>query len=51
GFEVILCSFCISKGLECKIMEDIKRYSCCVRWNRSCDDSSIPVNAYRFAFF
>ncbi|KAF3768191.1 hypothetical protein M406DRAFT_250576, partial [Cryphonectria parasitica EP155] len=44
-FEVMPYSFCISKGLECKMIEGIKRCSCCVRWGRSCDGSSVPVNA------
>ncbi|KAF3768497.1 hypothetical protein M406DRAFT_250567, partial [Cryphonectria parasitica EP155] len=51
GFEIMPCSFCISKGLECKMMEGTKRYSCCVRWDCSCNGSGIPVNACRFALF
>ncbi|KAF3765390.1 hypothetical protein M406DRAFT_257781, partial [Cryphonectria parasitica EP155] len=50
-FEVILYSFCILKGLEYKMMEDTKQYSCCVHRGRSCDGSGIPVNACGFAPF
>ncbi|KAF3764041.1 hypothetical protein M406DRAFT_261209 [Cryphonectria parasitica EP155] len=51
SFEVMLCSFCISKGLECKMMEGTKRYSCCIRRDRSCDNSDVPVNACEFHSF
>ncbi|KAF3771424.1 hypothetical protein M406DRAFT_248583, partial [Cryphonectria parasitica EP155] len=44
-FEIILYSFYISKELEYKMIEDIKRYSCYIRWNCFCNGSGISVNA------
>ncbi|KAF3763509.1 hypothetical protein M406DRAFT_262808 [Cryphonectria parasitica EP155] len=43
SFEVMPCSFCISKRLECKMIKDIKRCSCCIRWDRFCNSSGIPL--------
>ncbi|KAF3768107.1 hypothetical protein M406DRAFT_252424, partial [Cryphonectria parasitica EP155] len=44
-FKVMPCSFCVSKGLECKMMKSTKQYFCYIRWSCSCNDSDIPVNA------
>ncbi|KAF3769217.1 hypothetical protein M406DRAFT_224058, partial [Cryphonectria parasitica EP155] len=45
NFEIMLCSFYILKRLECKIIEDTKRYFCYICWGCSCNGFSIPVNA------
>ena len=50
GYEVILYSFCYSKGIKCKIIEYLLRYSKCVRYSRSYNRFRVLVSS-RLYFF
>ncbi|KAF3768436.1 hypothetical protein M406DRAFT_249642 [Cryphonectria parasitica EP155] len=45
GFEIMLCTACASRSLVCKMMDDTKRCSQCIRRARSCDGCEVPVSA------
>ncbi|KAF3768293.1 hypothetical protein M406DRAFT_224892, partial [Cryphonectria parasitica EP155] len=46
GFEIMLCTACAFRGLVCKMMDDAKRCSQCIRCARSCNGCGIPVSAF-----
>ncbi|KAF3768310.1 hypothetical protein M406DRAFT_224886, partial [Cryphonectria parasitica EP155] len=45
GFEIMPCTACTSWGLVCKMMDDAKRCSQCIRCACSCDGCGVSVSA------
>ncbi|KAF3761315.1 hypothetical protein M406DRAFT_224887, partial [Cryphonectria parasitica EP155] len=46
GFEVMPCTACASWGLICKMMDNAKRCSQCIRCARSCNGCGVSVSAF-----
>ncbi|MDF2435346.1 MAG: hypothetical protein JWP44_4977 [Mucilaginibacter sp.] len=43
GFDVMPCSFCHSRGMQCKMMDGVSCCSECVRRGWSCDSSGVSI--------